>query len=421
MKSNFNNLRERLKNYLNNQEDNKLFNNCFFNTIDTTARFDDDGSVFVITGDIPAMWLRDSSAQVMQYLCFSDDMEVQALIKGVIKKQMSQIIHDPYANAFMHDNSTISEWKYMVTSDQMEDDIWERKFELDSLCYPFFLLCKYFDKTYDMTILDTNFYRAFDTVIETVNKERKHSEKSSYFFHFVRGNQVLDCGNNTNPEEEKGLVWSGFRPSDDKCKYHYHIPDNMFLVSVLYKLAKIFAIVDDNIRKNQCDTLINELKPLIETYGVINHPKYGPIYVSETNCLGEYETSDDANIPSLLSLPYLEYPFLNNTIYQNTRRMILSNDNKYYYEGSILKGIGSPHTPVNRVWPLSLAMQGITSNDKEEIINIYQMLKASTNNEGLMHEGVDINDPSKYSRPWFAWANSLFSYFVILKKDIINQ
>ncbi len=121
----------------------------------------------------------------------------------------------------------------------------------------------------------------------------------------------------------------------------------------------------------------------------------------------------------MLSLPYLEYPYLDEEIYKNTRRYILSFNNKYYYKGEVLEGIGSPHTPQNRVWPLSLAMQGITSNDEEEIRRCYEQLKASTNNEGLMHEGVDVDDVSIYSRPWFAWANSLFSYFVILKKDIL--
>ncbi len=214
------------------------------------------------------MWLRDSAAQVMQYLFFLDDPEVKHLIKGVIKKQLTQIIHDPYANAFMHDNSTTSEWKYNVTSDSMQDDIWERKFELDSLCYPLFLMTKYFEKTNDLSIFDSLFLNAFDTIIDTVNKERSHSKKSSYFFHFERSDKTFTVGKDTNPLEEKGLVWSGFRPSDDTCKYHYHIPDNMFLVSVLNKLTSIFDIIKDENRKEICIKLIQELRPLIERYGI---------------------------------------------------------------------------------------------------------------------------------------------------------
>ena len=238
-KTDFNGLRERIKGYFpNDKEKSKIFENCFFNTIDTTCKFEHNGGIFVITGDIPAMWLRDSSAQVMQYLHYLDDEKVKGLIKGVLKTQVDFIIYDTYANAFMQSPYEISNWDGKYLTDRWGKLIWERKFELDSLCYPLFLACKYYEKTQDLSVFDKMFLWAFEQVKRTVDIERKHSELSTYYCRYWCNEYSV--GKNCNPEEEKGLVWSGYRPSDDACKYHYHIPDNMFLVSVLYKLTPIF-------------------------------------------------------------------------------------------------------------------------------------------------------------------------------------
>lgn len=416
----FYNLRNKVKNYFNgNAELSEVFEKCFFNTLDTTCKFENDGSVFVITGDIPAMWLRDSAAQVMQYLYFIEDENIRKLIKGVIKKQADFIIRDTYANAFMCDANQISEWDGKYLTDRWGKLIWERKFELDSLCYPLFLACKYYEKTQDKSIFTPEFLWAFEQIKITIEIERKHSERSTYFCRFWCKSETV--GKDQDPASEKGLVWSGYRPSDDKCKYHYHIPDNMFLVSVLHKLAGIFEEIGQTGYAEYCSQTVSELRPLIEEYGIIEDEEYGKVYVSETDCLGHYHIDDDANIPSLLSIPYLEYPFVDKEVYANTRKLILSKRNKYYYDGKVLKGIGSPHTPQNRVWPLSIAMQGITSENEKEIRDCLEMLLASTDGTGYMHEGVDSDDVSKYSRSWFAWANSLFAYFVLNKREIIER
>lgn len=397
----------------------EIFYQCFFNTIDTTSHFQEDNTVFVLTGDIPAMWLRDSVAQVMQYLFFAkDDQEVSNYLKGVLRRQFRYMQIDPYANAFKQTENSYGQWDGAVITDRLPKIVWERKYELDSLCYPFFLACKYYEETKDITHFDEDFLNAFDTMVETVKKEQKHSEKSSYHFVWKSGKQKVGY---SDPKGEKGLVWSGFRPSDDDCKYHYHIPDNMFLVSVLYKLAKIFQEnLNDQNRCDACVKLIDELKPLIEQYGVVEVDGK-KVYVSETDCMGNYHIDDDANIPSLLSLPYLEYPYLDQEIYQNTRNFVLSHKNKYYCEGKYLSGIGSPHTPQNRVWPLAVAMQGITSDNEAEIKKCFEMLVTTTNGTGYMHESIDVNDVSVFSRPWFAWANSLFAYFVLKHKEIIRK
>ena len=237
----FESLRERvecLSESFSNEREKEIFIKCFFNTLDTTCQFQDDGSVFVITGDIPAMWLRDSAAQVMQYLPFTDDDEVGALIKGVIRRQLQMILIDPYANAFMKDESCVSEWEGLVQSDRMPKIVWERKFELDSLCYPLLLLSKYYDATSDDDVLDELFLQAFDVILDIFERERAHSKLSTYYFHRDLEWSLESVGEKV-PEGECGLIWTGFRPSDDPCKYPYHIPDNMFAVSVLCKMQII--------------------------------------------------------------------------------------------------------------------------------------------------------------------------------------
>jgi meiotically up-regulated gene 157 (Mug157) protein len=254
-------------------------------------------------------------------------------------------------------------------------------------------------------------------MLKTVEVERAHSQRSKYYF--IR--RKINIGYN-NPDSEKGLVWSAFRPSDDACEYPYHIPDNMFLVSVLYKLTSIFeSELKDDERAEKCKKLVFELKTLIEKYGIFEDEETGKRYVSETDCMGHYLFNDDANIPSLLSIPYLEYPYIDKRVYENTRKFILSKRNKYYYEGRALKGIGSPHTPEGRVWPLSLCMQALTSEDETEIKEILQMLFDSTDGTGYMHEGVDCNDVSAYSRPWFVWANSMFAYMILCKQNYFSD
>ena len=416
----FEKLRKEIEEYalgFENKKAAETFVKCFFNTIDTTCKFQEDGSVFVLTGDIPAMWLRDSSAQVMQYLYFAKDAEVQALLKGVLKRQFQMICIDPYANAFKCKEGDWGEWDGRVETDFLPKIVWERKFEVDSLCYPLFLLFAYYEKTNDRSVFDELFLQAFDKIFETLEKERKHSERSTYFFRWKESERKGNVYGNDS-QTEKGLVWSAFRPSDDKCRYHYHIPDNMFVVSVLTKMSKVFKMLRDELRMEKCLRLAKELSALIEIYGVVELDGK-KVYVSETDCLGNYHIDDDANIPSLLSLPYLQYPYLDKEIYNNTRTVVLSKANKYYYEGKYLKGIGSPHTPPNRVWPLAVAMQGITSEDTAEIRRCFEMLVNSTNETGYMHEGIDVNDVSVYSRPWFAWANSLFAYFVLTKEKVL--
>lgn len=405
---------EEFKKTLKDEKLRETFEKCFFNTLYTTTFFEDDGSVFIITGDIPAMWLRDSSAQVMQYLFFAKECSsVRKLVKGLLKKQFTYILLDPYANAFNREPNGNG---HVHDLDKQSPWVWERKFELDSLCYPLWLLAKYYEKTLDTSCLDELFLQAFDKIIEVFRTEQRHAENSHYYHEMTTREKKYWCGCG-EPVSNGGLVWSGYRPSDDKCAYGYYIPGNMFIVAVLTKLLPVFArVLQDPKRAKICERLIEEIRAELERIAVV--VKDGKkVYALETDGFGNYNLMDDANIPNLLAMPYYEYPYMDEQIYRNTREYMLSPENPYYFEGKVLKGIGSPHTPKDRVWPLSLIIRALTSEDKNEIAECVQMLVNSTGGTGYIHESVDKDDDRIYSRPWFAWANSLFAYMIIEKSS----
>lgn len=394
----------------------KLFHNAFFNTILTTLFFEEDGTAFVITGDIPAMWLRDSAAQVMQYLHFAKSCpSVRELIRAVIKKQFTYLILDPYANAF---NREANGMGHTGDIPQNSPWVWERKFELDSLCYPLWLMTRYVEATGDEGVLDDLFYRAFDKVIATFRTEQRHPTYSTYY-HERPGRDRLDwCGNGA-PVKENGLVWSGYRPSDDSCTYNYYIPGNMFICTVLTALRPLFLAKGDEERATKCESLTQEIRHMIEEIGSTLTEDGTEIYALETDGMGNYNVMDDANIPNLLSIPYYNYPFADKKLYDNTRAYMLSKRNPYYYEGASITGIGSPHTPEGYVWPLSLIIQAMTSTDPEEIKRCVKMVASSTGGTYYIHEGVYKDDDKVFTRPWFAWANSLFADLVLRKADIL--
>ncbi len=396
----------------------EVFDKCFFNTLYTTTFFEPNGSVFIITGDIPAMWLRDSSAQVMQYLFFAKECSsVRGLIKGLLKKQFTYILRDPYANAF---NRSANGNGHIYDLPKQSPWVWERKFELDSLCYPLWLLMKYYERTEDKDCLNDLFLRAFDVIIDVFKTEQNHSERSPYYHILFNRSKKKWCGHGT-PVSNTGLVWSGYRPSDDKCQYGYYLPGNMFIVSVLSKLAPIFSeTLKDEKRATVCKELVAVIQADLDRLAIVEQ-NGKKVYALETDGLGNYNLMDDANIPNLLAMPYYEYPYINLEVYKNTREYMLSKANPYYFEGKILKGIGSPHTPQNRVWPLSLIIQALTSDDEREIKECIRMLISSSGGTGYMHESVDKDDDSVYSRPWFAWANSLFAYLILEKVEILSK
>ena len=345
----------------------KLFENCYPNTLATTTKILEDGSTFVFTGDIPAMWLRDSSAQVRHYIGAAKRFpEVAELIEGLLKKQMFCIQLDPYANAYNEEPNG----KCWERDEPAQIPwVWERKYEIDSLCYPFQLAWLFWKATGCTGCFDGEFKKTAELVMELWTKEQNHPEDSDYYF--IRKNcpptDTLSHEGKGAPVAVTGMTWSGFRPSDDACVYGYLVPSNMFASVVLGYLSEIFReIYHDEAAAAKAEKLQGEIDEGIRKYGIVEHEKFGKIYAYETDGMGHYTLMDDANVPSLLSIPYLGWCKADDEIYQNTRRFVLSSDNPFYYEGKVLKGVGSPHTPPRYVWHIALSMQGLTSSDREE-------------------------------------------------------
>lgn len=393
----------------------EMFEATYLNTVETTVKSLEDGSTFVVTGDIPAMWLRDSSAQVRHYLpLVKEDSETRRMVRGLILRQAKCIINDPYANAFNE-----KENKNGHFSDKTEFDnpmAWERKYEIDSLCYPV-QLAYLFGKAADTTEhLDGVFRKALCKILTVFETEQRHGERSPYRFErsdCPPTDTLPFCGKGA-PVAYTGMTWSGFRPSDDACEYGYLIPSNIFASVVLGYIQEFFASVyhepEISARAEALRAAINDG---IQRYGVYEHPLFGKLYAYETDGMGHYNLMDDANVPSLLSLPYLGWCAPDDPLYRNTRRFVLSEKNPYYFVGQAAKGVGSPHTPKRYVWHVSLAMQGLTAVTKEEVDGIFDLFETTTAGTGLMHEGFHCDDPSRFTRPWFAWANSIFAEFVM--------
>jgi meiotically up-regulated gene 157 (Mug157) protein len=351
-----------------------------------------DGTTYVKTGDIPAEWLRDASVQVRPYLFFAKgDLQVDSVLRGAIARMGKYLQADPYANAFTLD--------YRV---------WERKFELDSLAYPISLAWTYWKQTGDPTIFTGDLSRGFDAALATMEREQDHSRNSQYT------HRELIQGGKGNPVAYTGMIWTGFRPSDDACTYNYLIPSEMMAVVALGQLEEIERDVYHNIIKAQrAKTLRNEVQAGIQTWGVQFTPNYGYIYAYEVDGYGHALLIDDANVPSLLSAPYIGYGKASSFVYRNTRKFLLSKDNPTYYVGKVARGIGSPHTSDNMVWPIAMLMQGFTASTDAERKDVLAQLIASDPGDHLLHESFNPDDPTKFTRADFGWPNALFSEYVM--------
>lgn len=407
----------RMKKVIKDPEIAWLFENCFPNTLDTTVFFkniEGKPDTFVITGDIHAMWLRDSSAQVWPYLpMINEDKKLQQLIAGVINRQTKCILIDPYANAF-NDGPTGSEWDKDLTT--MKQELHERKWEVDSLCYPIRLAFNYWEKTKDTSPFDNNWKAAMQLVVQTFKQQQRKHDKGPYSFGRITSWSTDTVPGNGfgNPIKPNGLIVSIFRPSDDATIFPFLIPSNFFAVASLRQLAIMSSqILKDEIFANECTGLANEVEAALKKYATANHLQFGEMYAYEVDGFGNQLFMDDSNVPSLLSLPYLEAVKRSDKVYQNTRNFILSNSNPYFFKGKSAEGSGSPHTLENNIWPMSIILRAITSTSDDEIISCLRMLKKTHAGTGFMHESFNKDDPEKFTRKWFAWANTLFGEMIL--------
>ena len=394
-----------------------LFENCFPNTLDTTVEFEIKNGrpdTFVITGDIKAMWLRDSSAQVWPYLPLTPkDGHLRQLIAGVVNRQTQCILIDPYANAF-NKKPTGSEWD----SDHTKMSPWlhERKWEIDSLCYPIRLAYGYWKTTGDTSVFDADWKKAMAVIVKTFRQQQRKQDHGPYHFQRVTPNpyDTQSLGGYGNPVNPVGLICSMFRPSDDATLFPFLIPSNAFAVVSLRQLAEISQkVTRDSAFAAECGNLADEVDHALQQYALRKHDQYGQIVAYETDGFGNHLFMDDANVPDLLGLPYLGYLKKDDPLYKRTRTFVLSDNNPFFFRGTAAEGIGSPHTGLNRIWPIGITMRALTSTDETEMRHCIDMLVRSTADTGFMHESFDKNDPSKFSRSWFAWANTLFGEMIL--------
>lgn len=394
-----------------------LFENCFPNTLDTTVTFSNEGEhpdTFVITGDIDAMWLRDSSAQVWPYLPYvTRDAQLQQLIAGVIYRQTKCILIDPYANAFYKDNRT-SEWKTDHT--EMKPYVHERKWEIDSLCYPVRLANGYYQTTKDKTPFNADWLKAMGSVLQTFREQQRKTDKGPYHFQRLASGatDTMCCDGYGKPVKPTGLICSGFRPSDDSTDYLFLIPSNYFaLVSLQQLHSMLTELYPAHAYLAETEALMKEVQTALLNYGMVEHTELGKIIPYETDGLGHNNLMDDANVPSLLALPYLNALPVNDLLYQNTRKFVLSKSNPFFFKGKIAEGIGGPHVGKDMVWPLGIIMRALTSSNEEEIIRCLQTLVSTHAGTGYMHESFHCDNPKHFTRKWFAWANTLFGELVL--------
>ncbi|MEP6938593.1 MAG: glycoside hydrolase family 125 protein [Rudaea sp.] len=353
----------------------------------------DDGTAYVKTGDIPAEWLRDSTVQVeATYLQFARDAQVRRLFRAVILRQARMLIADPYANAFKPDYS-----------------VWERKFELDSLCYPVLLAWKYFKVSDDAGIFTSDLHAALLRVLDTMEIEQAHNARSTYRFHSDSEDPSVHA-----VADGTGMIWTGFRPSDDVSTYNYLVPAEMMAVQALAGLRELAARFGDAAMAARARALRLAIHAGIQKYAIVPGPDGIPVYAYEVDGLGHAVLMDDANIPNLLAAPYFGYVGSDDAVYRNTRRFVLSRGNPYFYSGRVAAGLGSPHTPSSlrppsgMVWPLGILAQGFTTNDAAERRRVLAMLLASDPGDHRLHESFDPDDPKRLTREDFGWPNAFF-------------
>ncbi len=397
-----------------------LVENCLPNTLDTTVypgAFDKHPDTYVVTGDIDAMWLRDSSAQVWPYLRLArKDARLRILLEGVVRRQARMIQLDPYANAFTRDTTDAPLSWAVNDRTQHHAGVAERKWEIDSLCFPIRLAYGYWQATGDAGPFDAEWRAAAEAILRTFSEQQRKQSPGPYSFQ-RRAESPYDTQGLSgfgNPARPNGMIFSMFRPSDDACIFPLLVPANLFAAKALGQLAELAAhAAQDTALAARASALSEEVAQATAQHGRVNHPQLGEIWAYEVDGYGSRLLMDDANAPGLVTLAYLGICPTSDAVYQRTRAFALSDSNPYFFRGTAAEGVGGPHIGLNSIWPMSIMYRAFTSTSDAEIRQCLRWLRDTTAGTGFMHESFHKDDPSKFTRSWFAWANTLFGELML--------
>ena len=358
----------------------------------------ENGRPFIITGDIPAMWLRDSTWQVAPLLNSNHPQVVNLLIE-LSKTQVELFLIDPYANAFNPSPSGECWHKDFIDQSPW---VFERKFELDSWASVLYLARMIIEKYDRWDHIDEKFNDALEVMLNLAQREQRHDPET---YVFKRDNGVshdsLSHEGRGAPTAYTGMIYSAFRPSDDACVYGYLVPSNFFFLNELENLSQ-------RLKTPKSESLARDIRSGIEKYAVIDN-----LYAYEVDGLGNALFMDDANIPSLLSLPLLAGASLDVDLYRNSREFILSHENPYFFSGVRASGVGSQHTPKNHVWPIAMSVEALTSPSNEKKLKTLDILETTDAGTGNMHEAFNVDRPEEFSRAWFSWADMTYVQLVL--------
>jgi hypothetical protein len=399
-----------------------LFENCFPNTLDTTVFYKEvNGKPYthIITGDINAMWLRDSTCQVWPYIRYANkDKKLKKMIEGLINWQVECVLVDPYANAFKKDVSEHSIWADDFT--EMKDELHERKWEINSLLFVIRLCYQYFKVTKDSSAFDAAWEKAMLLIVSTLKEQQRFENPGPYTFRriSIKYNSYEPIPNNGygRPTRKNGMIHATHR-QDDPCVFPLYVPDNLMAIVELKHLAEMFRVISENEKAaRSCEIMAKQIDKGVKEDAIIEHKVFGKMYAFEVDGYGSRILEEESTVPNLMCLPYIGACDVNDPVYQNTRRWLLSDWNPQFVKGKKDEGMGSTHypRPPQLIWPLSTISRALTTNDDKEIRLCVEQLKRSNAGTGFIHETYVPDKPSEFTRAWFSWVNTYFAEMILI-------
>ena len=422
---------ERMRGEIKDPDLFRLFENTFPNTLDTAVKWrgvaannSDEELAFLITGDINAMWIRDSANQVAPYrtVLKSRDDDVASIFRGAINLQARYLNTSPYCNAFHPPPESgmepdINRAQYAVTPQYDDHVVFTCNFELDDFGGFLQLSHDYYKRTGDLDFFGRfQWADAVRTILATSEAMRAPTydpvdgtwNPSPYTFQSQTMSAAGTLANNGigSPVNYTGMVRSPFRPSDDAALFEFLVPANMMLSRYLASTADIMARLPGDAAPGlarEMRDMAQGIREGIEQFGIIPVPggeNGDRMFAYEVDGFGGQNLMDDANVPSLLSAPFLGYVEAGDAVYRATRRFVLSPRNPWWSRGPVLSAVGSPHIRPGAPWPMAAIVRALTSDDDEEIEDQLRALVSSTDGLGLMHESVSSVDAHRWTRQW---------------------